>query len=105
MLRLLSLEYVLRRAATYQRLCDFILSTFLDIGVSSVCISRFCFIMEQFCNLRNIDYIGGGSMDVINQPGLNVSGCMSFHFEEILVSRSEASRDRTFFPSLGRTRV
>lgn len=62
------------------------LFTLLDTGVSSVCIHRVFFAMEQLSDLRDIRHIGGSAMNVMNQAGLDISANMGLHPEEILVA-------------------
>lgn len=50
----------------------FMLFALLGTGVSGVCIDSVFFAMQEFGNLCDIGHIGGGTVDMMNQSGLNI---------------------------------
>lgn len=60
----------------------FMLFTLLDTGVSSVCINRVFFAVQQLGDLRDIGRIGRSAMDVMNLAGLYISANMGFRPEK-----------------------
>ena len=77
------------RAASRRDLPDdltvFMLFTFLDTGVSSVCIHRVFFAMQQLGDLRDIGHIGRSAMNMMNQSRLGIGADMRLHPKEVLV--------------------
>lgn len=51
-------------------LTTFMLFTLLDTGVSSVCIHRAFFAVEQFGDLRDIGHIGRSAMNMIDRKSV-----------------------------------
>ncbi len=54
----------------------FMLFALLGTGVSGVCIDSVFFAMQKFCNLCDIGHVGGGTVNMMNQSGLNIGADM-----------------------------
>ena len=62
------------------------LLTLLDTGVSSVCINRVFFAVQQLGDLRDIGHIGRSAMNMMNQSRLRIGADMRLHAEKVLVT-------------------
>lgn len=76
----------MRRADLPDNLTTFMLFTLLDTGVSSVCINRVFFAVQQLGDLREIGHIGRSAMNMMNQSRLDISADIRLHAEEVLVT-------------------